>query len=180
MEIATKYFEWLYSMVCKDDRYRSLCDILFDREFTYTISMDGNRYEDGIDLRYRFGRDNDIPHPIIADVLDCRPCSIFEMMVALALRCEEEIMTNDEYGDRTYIWFGDMLKSLGLFDMINNRIDPDYVYDVLDNFLAHKYAPNGKGGLFTLNHSRFSTYDLRYVEIWYQAMWYLAELEKEN
>lgn len=170
-DLITSYFEWLCDLV-DDGRYKKLCYILFETEFTYTISMDGNRYADGINLRYRFARENDIPHPVIASELDNNPCSIFEMMVALALRFEEDIMTNDDYGNRTYIWFRDMLKSLGLIDMTNSNIDPEFVEDVLDRFLNHDYASNGKGGLFTVNGSN---YDLRYVEIWYQAMWYLSE-----
>ena len=170
-DIVTSYFDWLCGIVdAKRHRYLQLCRILFETEFTYTISMDGNRYADGINLRYRFAREADIPHPIIASELDNNPCSILEVMVALALRFEEDIMTNDDYGDRTYIWFDDMITSLGLAEMTDSNIDPEFVDDILSRFLNHDYASNGKGGLFTVNDSQ---YDLRYVEIWYQAMWYL-------
>ena len=37
--------------------YRRLFYKLHDTEFAYTIPMDGNRAEDGIELRYRFGRE---------------------------------------------------------------------------------------------------------------------------
>ena len=58
-ELIDQYFDWMYQLVV-DDRYsnksyRKLFARLYDTEFTYTIPMDGNRAEDGIDLRYRFG-----------------------------------------------------------------------------------------------------------------------------
>lgn len=56
-ELIDQYFDWMYQLVV-DDRYsnksyRKLFARLYDTEFTYTIPMDGNRGEDGIDLRYR-------------------------------------------------------------------------------------------------------------------------------
>ena len=61
-ELIDQYFDWMYQLVV-DDRYsnksyRKLFSRLYDTEFTYTIPMDGNRAEDGIDLRYRFGRES--------------------------------------------------------------------------------------------------------------------------
>ena len=54
-ELIDQYFDWVYQLVV-DDRYsnksyRKLFARLYDTEFTYTIPMDGNRAEDGIDLR---------------------------------------------------------------------------------------------------------------------------------
>ena len=40
-------------------------------------------------------------------------------------------------------------------------------------FLNRQYEADGRGGLFIVRNSRF---DLRTVEIWYQAMWYLDEV----
>lgn len=81
-ELVSRYFDWMYRLVA-DDRYpksyRKLFSRLHDTEFTYTIPMDGNRAEDGIDLRYRFGRENAYPDAIVASLLDVVPCSILEM-----------------------------------------------------------------------------------------------------
>ena len=54
-ELNDPYFEWMYRLVV-DDRYsnksyRRLFYKLHDTEFAYTIPMDGNRAEDGIELR---------------------------------------------------------------------------------------------------------------------------------
>ena len=100
-ELIDQYFDWMYQLVV-DNRYsksyRKLFIRLHDTEFTYTIPMDGNRAEDGIDLRYRFGREHSYPDAVIASYLDDRPCSILEMMTALAIRCEEHIMDDPDNG----------------------------------------------------------------------------------
>ena len=107
--ILEDYYEWMCGLIedgkPKRHSYEMLLRTLFSQEFTYTIPMDSNRYEDGIDLRYRFGYECDIPESIIAKDIDYVPCTILEMMVALALRCEEHIMGNSEIGDRTGRWF---------------------------------------------------------------------------
>ena len=97
-ELIDQYFDWMYRLVV-DDRYsnksyRRLFARLYDTEFVYTIPMDGNRAEDGIELRYRFGREQNYPDAMIASMLDTTPCSVLEMMIALSIRCEEHIMDN--------------------------------------------------------------------------------------
>ena len=116
-ELIDQYFDWMYQLVV-DDRYsnksyRKLFARLYDTEFTYTIPMDGNRAEDGIDLRYRFGREQLYSDAMVASCLDDRPCSILEMMIALAIRCEEHIMDDPDAGDRTGQWFWSMLGAWG-------------------------------------------------------------------
>lgn len=175
-ELNNAYFEWMYQLVC-DERdsemsYRKLLYLLHDTDFNYTIPMDGNRAEDGTDLRYRFGYENAYDGPIIAAYLDDRPCSVLEMMVALAIRCEEHIMCDPDIGDRTGQWFWNMIDNLGLGDMDDEGFDKNYAERVIQKFLNREYKRNGEGGLFTVKHYRK---DLRSVEIWYQMCWYLDE-----
>ena len=79
-------------------------------------------------------------------------------------------MDNPDYGDRTGQWFWGMMRSLGLSSMLDHIYDAEKVDKILDVFLNRCYEPNGAGGLFTI---RGCKKDLRYVEIWYQLMWYL-------
>lgn len=53
-ELINMYFEWMYDIVCPDKKksYRKLLYFLHSVDFTYLIDMDGNRFEDGIELRY--------------------------------------------------------------------------------------------------------------------------------
>ena len=144
---------------------------LHNTEFRWTISRDKNRAYDGIDLRNRFslqlGYELDL-----ADYIK-GPCSVLEMMIALSLRCEETIMDNTSYGDRTTQWFWGMINNLGLGDMVDSRFDKEYVNDIIQRFLDRDYEPDGKGGLFTI---RVCDYDLRDVEIWCQLLWYLDSI----
>lgn len=172
IDIEQKYFEWLYDLVCenrysKGYSYRELLSFLHDVEFTYTVSKDVNRYEDGVDLRYRFAYDTGYA---CADGDLEGPCSVLEMMVALAIRCEECIMDDPRYGNRTAQWFWRMISNLGFNGMIDGRFDLEYAEEVITTFLNREYEPDGRGGLFTV---RNCDYDLRYVEIWVIMLWYL-------
>ena len=178
--IRDAYFDWMCNMVV-DERhskksYSMLLHALDDRDFTYKIAMDGNREASGIDLRYLFGNYAGYQDSLIAEALDCRPCSILEMMVALANECEVSIMDDQAFGNRTSKWFWDMIKSLGLARMTERHFDRGIFNMVIDRFLSRTYQPNGSGGLFTVQHP---PKDMRNVEIWYQMMWYLDEVLNE-
>lgn len=178
-ELNDKYFSWMYQLVCNDRHYtksyEKLLSCLHDIEFIYTIGRDGNRYEDGVELRYRFGYENSYEYSMIAAFLDDRPCSVLEMMVALAIRCEEDIMGDPDFGDRTEEWFWDMITNLGLDDMDDDIFDEQKVRQVVSHMLNHQYRRNGEGGLFRIDNCE---YDLRTIEIWYQLNWYLNSLYK--
>lgn len=162
-----EYFEWMYDLVCdgrfsKRITYRKLLMHLHNTEFIYSIPRDENRAEGGVDLRRRFSDHN-----------VSGPCSVLEMMLALAIDCEETIMENAAYGDRTGQWFWGMINNLGLGTMNDTNYDREYVTNILDRFLHRRYERDGRGGLFTV---RNCDRDLRDVEIWYQLCWYLDSI----
>lgn len=175
-DLHNEYFDWLCSLIndsqLSNKPYFKLLLYLYDTEFVYVLPMDGNRYEDGINLRYRFGNENYIEGPVIASCLDDKPCSILEMMVALADRCETHIMFNPENGKMPGRWFWKMISNLGLEDMYDDNFDGEYVNSVIWRFLNREYDSDGVGGLVYLPNSR---YDLRSMEIWYQMMHYLSD-----
>lgn len=175
-DILNAYFNWLYSAVCGDRRsrpvsFRRLMIKLHDTDFKYFVSRDENKAIDGMDLRYRFAVMSGYDHSsdVIVDILS-GPCSVLEMMVALAIHCEEDIMDDPSYGDRTGQWFWNMIVNLGLGSMTDYNFDEEYIDEVLERFLNREYAPDGRGGLFTI---RGCDADLRTVEIEYQLLWYL-------
>ena len=171
-QVKNEYFEWLYDYVCKgrvnrNVSYVELFTYLYTTEFTFSIRNDVNRAKDGIDLRYRFAMmKNDDRIMLILD----GPCSVLEMMVGLAIRCEETIMDNTGYGDRTGQWFWNMIKNLGIGFMTDDIFDVDIVDDIIYRFLNRDYDPDGKGGLFYIEGCEE---DLRDMEIWTQLCWYL-------
>lgn len=56
------------------------------------------------------------------------------------------------------------------YALLNDSYNKAYAIDVIRRFLNRDYERDGKGGLFTIEHCR---YDMRDIEIWYQANWYL-------
>lgn len=176
-EIANRYFEWMNDLVCdggysRRRSWRRLFRLLHETEFIYILEMDGNRADDGTDLRYRFAYESGYSKNELEDAIDNRPCSILEMMVALAQRCEEHITDDPESGNRTGKWFFEMIESLGLLDMDDEHFDKIISADILDRFMQRKYRKDGRGSLFTIGRSDL---DMRSAEIWYQMMWYLNE-----
>lgn len=177
-ELNNRYFEWMCQLVYDEQytrrlSYHKLLNHLHNIDFVYILPMDGNRADDGIDLRYRFGYENKYEGSMIASYLDNRPCSVLEMLIALAFRCEENIMRDPDIGDRTGQWFWNMIVSLGLGSMNDSRYDSEYTDEVIFRFMDRKYARNGEGGLFTIEHCK---YDMRSVEIWWQMNWYLGSI----
>lgn len=176
-DVKERYFNWMRELVCANEPYYNLCNVLHNIDFIPIIDLDENRCGDGVDLRYRFGYEHRLHSAEIASELDDRPCSVFEMMVALAIRCEESIMSDSFYGDRTHIWFHEMISSLGLDNMDDDNFDEGIVRKNIQVLIDRDYSRDGRGGLFTIPNCR---YDLREVEIWYQAMWYLAEVSEDE
>lgn len=171
-KINRKYFEWMYDIACEDHfpqsiSYRKLFSHLHNTEFRYYLDRDAGRYDDGLDLRYRFAYTSEFKD---AERYIDGPCSVLEMMIALAIICEERIMDNVLYGDRTSQWFWNMLINMGLGAVDDDRYDKEYVDRVVDRFLERRYEPNGEGGLFRIDNA---DRDLRDVEIWWQLCWYL-------
>ena len=178
--LNNEYFNWMYDLVCRNRKelkhrsFRRLLQRLHELEFTYSIEYDSNRAEDGTDLRYRFAYLNyGSDGARYAEYLDDGPCSVLEMMLALAIRCEEHIMDDPEKGDRTNDWFWGMIRSLGLYSMDDSKFDARYVDKVVIRLLNREYDENGKGGLFTVKNSNL---DLRTVEIWRQMCLYLDDV----
>ena len=176
-KLSKEYFGWMVDIIRdgnrNTDEYQYLLSYLYSKPFYYTLPMDMNRENDGIGLRYKFGRVKNYPDAIIATELDDTDCSVLEVMIALAIRCEDQFAYDPEYGDRTGVWFWEMIESLGLMDEMDANFDIDYVQRVIDRFLSRNYQKNGKGGLFTIHDLNR---DMRKTDIWYQMCAYLNEV----
>lgn len=172
--IEQLYFRWLIQMVCSPyeiETYSMVLMNLHDTEFISEMEMDDNLIDNCYSMRDRFLDDN----RLIAD-LDL-PISILEIMVYISVEIEDTIMDNDAYGDRTGLWFWEMMDSLGLKNINNIKYDESVVNDILEKFIYHKYNKSGKGGLFTVCKSR---YNATTESIWNQAMIFLTDYAKKN
>lgn len=168
------YFVWLYSQVGsvteKDPTktYWDLMRILYDTQFMWvrSIEKDGNRAQDGKDLRRQFLRDTKTRYKDKAGWLELE-CSFLEMMVALSWAVAFE------GGGTPEERFWEMIHNLGLTECTDaNPPEITIVKHILNKVITRDYAPNGAGGLFPLKNSHE---DQRDVELWYQANAYLLE-----
>lgn len=174
-KIKIDYFEWMYDMVdcgstSPTTSYRQLLTFLHDAEFVYFVPYDENRAVDGITLRYRFCVANNCEDDEV--YLD-GPCSVLEMILALAIKCEE-INMNPSYGDRTRQWFWHMIKNLGLAGQTDINYNEWLINDVITRFLNREYDADGSGGLFVV---RGWNRDMRKAEIWHQLMAYINSID---
>lgn len=119
--------------------------------------MDSNRAYDGLKLREDFGID-----------LGDKPCSMLEMMVALAIREDDIMAYYHSENDCPQTWFWEMLDNCG----IRASTSDNKINDILDKIIFRQYGPLGEGGLFYVPEPRR---DLREVDIWYQMQWHLAQ-----
>lgn len=174
--INDAYFDWMYDKVHRrrfpsSISHRKLFTQLHNIPFRYYTFMDGARANEGVDLRYRFSYER--PEFGDAERFIEGPCSVLEMIFALAIRMEEQIMDNPKLGDRTAHWFWMMLNNIGLGAMDDDHYDRREVDMLVDRFLDREYEPNGKGGLFVLKRC---DKDLTTVDIWSQMCWFLGSI----
>lgn len=178
--VKRAYFNWVYQLVLPNkivrQRYERLLSALNATPFRFSVPNDGNRLIDGIDLRYRFCYEHRLTNNEIDDVLDYTTCSVLEMMAALALKLDENIMFDFSLGSRIDIWFLDMIRTLGLEHYTDDRFYEHGYFQIINTFLDRRYRPDGLGGLFLI---RNRSWDLRTMEIWDQMGWYVNDILKQ-
>ena len=161
-----EYFHWLADMVNIDLEeepelsYLFLMRALFKKEFYWTIDFDEHRAMDGLYLREVF----------FDSKMDFGPCSVLEMLVALASRCDQDLLGDEE--NCTDEWFWDMITNLGLDVFVDTEFDPYAIEIILDRWLDRDYDQNGCGGLFYTDDPDI---DMRNLEIWSQLQIYAME-----
>lgn len=169
--IDERYFDWLRAILSLSNhrhpaRYEALCERLYKTPFYWFIHNDDNRVEDGRDLRLTFMFD---VYGEIDDVWVSMDASVLEVIMGIANRLG--FMTEEDAGD----WFWQLIDHLGLIDCTDanwtrdtsNRVDA-----TIKRFMDRTYEPDGRGGLFPLQHP---AQDQRDTEIWYQMSAYVLE-----
>lgn len=172
------YLSWLMSIVCDEDHqnYENLLLHLHNTDFYSVVKRDDNRAEDGVHLRSVF-QDQVGYYPndfgLFRGYDD--PCSVLEMMVALSVRCSEDILWDGENNWTPFI-FWSMVENLGLLDMDDSNWN-EYIFETkIGLFLERKYENDGSGSLFKLdpNLSQIPN-NFKKLEIWYQMQHWISE-----
>ena len=174
VEIKNAYFSWLVSHVKADDCHWCLLRRLHQKEYIWleSVPLDENREKDGRALREEFAEDDDTVMGDIYGALE-GPCSMLEMLVAMAMRIETDILYDAEYGDRTSEWFWMILKNAGL-DMPDKDYYQIYVDQVLNSILARYYNENSEGSFFPVKNTYGK--DWRKTDLWMQMQIYVDEM----
>lgn len=162
------YYNWLVEMIYADDYtrhcYQKVLSLLYSKPFIWTIHNDGNREVDGLMLRDIYEKEIGLPAEKYGK------CSVLEMMIGLALRCEDNLMHDPEEGDRTYLWFWEMMDNLGLTEQDDYCFNETTCVRIIDRMLYRRYDEDGKGGPFYIpNCSK----NLKTAELWYQLNYYI-------
>lgn len=139
--LETDYLYWLYRIVRATpgdsfEEYQKLLYRLQQTPYTPLNPFDANRAEDGIELRKYFEQYGDeffrIPsaefhtnaHEFYDRYSDA-PCSMLEMMIALARKIDETMLPKFRC-NRTFIWFWMMIEALELAEFT------DWMFDEYD------------------------------------------------
>ena len=170
------YFCWLIRLIGDDyiaTNYQKLLNKLYTTEYVWELVYDKNRAADGLYLRKLFDTEmgnTGIIQPKMSDIP--APCSVLEMLIALARSAENNIMHDPDYGDRSPIWFWEMLENLGLDVYDDYNYFESEVDKIIDNFLHRRYGKNGVGGAFPVTKP---AQNMRQKDLWWQMNAYLEE-----
>lgn len=163
------YFQWLCNKVVTPERgnYMLLLSDLHSMSFMWTHQEDENRAVKGCNLRWEYAWSNEQG---VDDYILRQPCSVFEMLVQLAMDVEHYIL-GAPGKDQTAEWFWIMMKNIGLDAIDDNHYNHFFIQQKISDVMYRRYDQNGVGGLFPqYNYFR----DARMTGLWQQASDYFA------
>lgn len=182
-QIKANYIKWLFALISEGDyngsakEHAFVLQQMFSREFYWVHPNDENRASDGKALRERYSDvyNGQYSSENVLEALD-GPCSVLEMMIALASRMKDCAIFDVDDCCHTSECFWIMMDHLGLIDQTNKRWDPEWCDRIIDIFLDRKYSRFGYGSLFIWKpHNDKDETDFRGMEIWYQMQRYCID-----
>lgn len=158
------YFNFLLQLIGENPD-NPLLYYLFEVDYIWTIPLDINRAQDGIDLRCLWA--NLTKLETYDTVFKNKKCSMLEMLIAFAIRIENDFM-GDTGVNKSSEWFHLMITNLGIHDDLYNfdrgRVDHALLY-----FFNHQIS------LF-----KVPNFDLTGLQLWDQMnMWLNYNIFKE-
>lgn len=180
-------FEWLYSFDTDGDpdpydKEEIILDEMNRITFVVDgrVKMDENRVSDAYDMRSRYLMEAGYPSYFKTKYLDHISATVFEVLVALSVRCDKDIMGDPDFPELTApLWFWIMVGNLNFrADELDSeeqiRRSVDYRCDI---FMTRKYSAYGHGGPYLVTNP---PKDLRKTDLWMQLQWFCTEKFGEN
>lgn len=172
------------SLVPGGDDYSILLYTLHSIDYYYDARMpiDGARGDDGLGLREVY-LEEFCDGANSYDILTRRSCTVLEWLLGMAIRCEREIMFNENEGDRTGLWFWSMLDNMGIANYDNVSWTEHFgniVAEIIDVVLNRGFGEDGAGGPFPLTDTAKWGVDSRKID-WWRALnlWISENFEDE-
>lgn len=173
-ELWDDYFLFLiseYGLNNRKGRSRSkLLEMLHNIPFRYIIERDENRAADGQELRNHYLIPDEYEE--YSEEFMNRDCSVFEMLIALAVRMDDEYV-GDPSNPLPEEMFWEMIRNLDLYDIININFDNVKIINIVNRWLDRDFTKKGRGSIFPIYGSDFE--DQREIEIWDQMNAYIYE-----
>lgn len=155
-----EYIDWLDWRLGLEKRIdRGILRHLNNIEFVWILDNDRRRAMDGTALRAKYPE-----FPKMPNILKNRPCSVLEMLAALAIRMDEEWIGVPNK-TTAYQPFRSMIVNL---DLHKQKTFYQHVVD----WMYRRFGYDGKGSIFPLENPDC---DQREIEIWSQMMRYISE-----
>ena len=146
-----------------------LFSILHNIMFRSVLERDRNREDDGLFLRERF--QFPVKYERFIHDFVVKECSVMEVLVALAIRADNEIVGDPAEGHPEK-FFMEMIKNLGLYRLVKRRYDERDVNKIIQRWLSRRFESDGRGSPFPV---RYDYRDQRGLEIWDQMNSYISE-----
>lgn len=161
-----EYFDYLCELINLDESvYSMLISELYSIPFEWVLDLDSDRNYDGFVLQGTYYGNVDNP-----DIVGDRHCSVLEILIVLAQKMDY-ILDDDDRGDRTRIWFWELIDNLGYMKFTNSYLEEPYGRDfdklneiryIAKRWLNREFEYNGEGSPFPINvpHEDQRTVDL--------------------
>ena len=160
------YYIWITELVNLDSHrgYSKLVSFLFDTEFFWEVALDRNRAGDGKELRFDWVMWSDYHDD---DSWVDTPCSVLEMLIALARRIRVDIMP--DYDIELADWFWKIISNMGLDRYDNSHFNSDEICEKLCYFSEKKQHK------MLIFNTKTEKSELESMDIWNQMQRWLAE-----
>lgn len=174
INVREEYLRWLEPQL-KDqysprESYWDLVNLMFEKEFSWSVPHDDNRMVDGMDLRTEFSYEARIRRSQLERI---GPCSFLEVLIGLSRRLAFTA------GGEAPGWAWQLLTNLELHRMADPLTPRKQrkVDQIMTACIQRTYLPDGQGGFFPL---AWPDDDQTEIELWYQLNAYAEEIHPEH